>query len=345
MLHRSLLALACSALAGVALAQAPAAPAASAPEAASVRAQRYDEIAIQPQHVAPATVVPRNEARLAAEVAGRVLRWTADTGAQVARGALLVELDPTDMRLARDQARAASDASEARLALADKQMTRARELVAQGFFSQEALSSRETELTLARADLASARAQLASAERALQKTRIVAPFAASVKERLAQAGEYVAPGAALYVLTQTDDAEISAQVPLADVDSVRRSAKLEFVGAGGVRVPLKLARIAGTVTAPARTVEVRLTATQPIVVGAQGELAWRVAQPHLPASVLVRRDDRLGVFVVEAGKARFVAVPGAQEGRAAGAALPKDAQVITGGQAALRDGQPVAVGR
>jgi hypothetical protein len=65
MLHRSLLALACSALAGVALAQAPAAPAASAPEAASVRAQRYDEIAIQPQHVAPATVVPRNEAPLA----------------------------------------------------------------------------------------------------------------------------------------------------------------------------------------------------------------------------------------------------------------------------------------
>jgi RND family efflux transporter MFP subunit len=275
MLHRSFLALACSVLAGVALAQAPAAPAASAPDAASVRVQPFREMAIRPERQAPAAVVPRNEARLAAEVAGRVMRWTADTGAQVSRGALLVELDPTDLRLARDQARASVDATQARLELADKQMARTRELVAQGFLSQEALSSRETELTVARTDLASARAQLASSERALQKTRIVAPFAASVKERLAQAGEYVAAGTALYVLTQIDGAEVSVQVPLDDVDSLRSSARLEFV-AGGTRVPLKLARIAGTVTAPARTVEVRLTTEGPVIVGSQGNLVWAV---------------------------------------------------------------------
>ena len=313
-------------------------------ESPAVQTLAFERLAIRPQREAPATVVPRNEARLSAEVAGRVLRWTADAGANVARGALLVELDATDHRLARDQAQAALAASQARLTLADKQMQRARELVAQGFFSQEALAGRETELQLARAELASQRAQLAAAQRALAKTRIRAPFAASVKERLAQAGEFVAAGTPLYVLTQTDRAEVSAQIAPGDVEGVRRSAKLEFAG-NSSSVPLKLLRVASTVTAPARTVEVRLQPGRPLVAGAQGRLLWHEDRPHVPASMLVRREGQLGVFVVEDGKARFVALPGAQEGRAAAATLAPQAQVVVSGQAALRDGQSVAVAR
>jgi RND family efflux transporter MFP subunit len=337
MSSRIVMALACGVLACAALAQPASAP------ANGVRTQRFADVALHPQREAPATVVPRNEARLAAEVAGRVLRWTADTGARVARGALLVELDPTDLRLARDQAKAALDASRARLALAQAQLARARELVAQNFFSKEALGARETEVELARTEVEANRAQLASAERALAKTRIHAPFDAAVRERLAQAGEYVNPGTPLYVLTQTTGAEVSAQVTLADVDSVRASDALTFVSGAG-RVPLALSRVSPTVSVPARTVEVRLEPRQPVVIGAQGQLVWREVQPHVPASLLVRRDGRLGVFVVEQGKARFVPLPRAQEGRATPADLPADARLVTAGQAALQDGQPAAAG-
>ena len=325
-------------------AQAPAAPAASAPEAVSVKVQPFEQLAIRPQREAPAAVVARNEARLSAEVAGRVLRWTADTGGQVARGALLVELDATDYRLARDQARAAVDASQARLKLAESQLARARELVAQGFYSQEALNSRETEVQLMRTELASNRSQLAAAERSLAKTRITAPFAGSVKERLAQTGEFVAAGTPLYVLTQTDGAEVSARVALADVGSVQASPRLEFVGVDQV-VPLKLLRTSATVTAPARTVEVRLAPSQPMVVGSAGQLRWTEERPHVPAAVVVQRERRLGVFVVDNGRAKFVPLPEAQEGRAAPAALAPTAQVVVSGQAALRNGQAVSVAR
>jgi RND family efflux transporter MFP subunit len=321
------------------LAQQSPAPAASVH---AVRTQPFEQVALRPLREAPASVVPRNEARLAAEVAGRVLRWTADTGATVRRGALLVELDATDHRLARDRSRAAMQASQARLALASQQLQRARELVEQGFFSREALSARETEVQLAQTDLAAQRAQLASAELAVRKTRIVSPFDASVKERLAQAGEFVASGTPLYVLTQIDAAEVSAQVALADVPGVRASERVEFVGAGRA-VPLKLLRVSATVSAPARTVEVRLAPQQPVVIGSAGQLRWSDHRPHLPASLLVRRERRLGVFVVEAGKARFVALPEAQEGRAAAATLPPQALVVVGGHAALQDGQPVTV--
>lgn len=324
---------------GAAPAQKPTPPAAVAP---TVKAQPFSAVALQPQREAPASVVPRNEARLAAEVAGRVLRWTADIGAAVRRGALLVELDASDHRLAVDRARAAMQASQARLALARQQLQRATELVAQGFFSREALGARETEVQLAQTDLAAQQAQLASAELALRKTSIVSPFDASVKERLAQAGEFVAAGTPLYVLTQTDSPEVSAQVALPDVPGVRASAKIEFVGPDRT-VPLKLLRTASTVTAPARTVEVRLAPRQPVVIGSAGQLRWSDHRLHLPASLLVQRERRLGVFVVESGKARFVPLPQAQEGRAAPADLPPTALVVVTGQAALRDGQPVTV--
>lgn len=323
-----------------ALGQQP--PSAAAP-AHAVKTQPFEQVALRPQREAPAAVVPRNEARLAAEVSGRVLRWTADTGGTVRRGALLVELDPTDHRLARDRSHAAVQASQARLALASQQLRRARELVEQGFFSREALNARETEVQLAQTDLAAQRAQLAGAELAVRKTRIVAPFDASVKERLAQAGEFVAPGAPLYVLTQTDAPEVSAQVALADVPGVRASGRIEFVGAERT-VPLKLLRVSATVSAPARTVEVRLAPQQPVVIGSSGQLRWSDHRPHLPASLLVQRERRLGVFIVEAGKARFVALPEAQEGRAAAAAtLPPQALVVVGGHNALQDGQAVTV--
>jgi RND family efflux transporter MFP subunit len=309
-----------------------------------VRVQPFEQVALRPVREAPAHVVARNESRLSAEVPGRVLRWTADIGGTVRRGDLLVELDPADHRLARDRAAAALEASEVRLRLAQQQLQRARELVDQGFFSREALNARETEVQLARTDVASQRAQLATARRALAKTRITAPFDASVKERIVQAGEFVAAGAPLYVLTQTDASEVSAQVALADVPGVRASERIEFVGADRT-VPLRLLRVSSTVTAPARTVEVRLAPQQPVVVGSAGQVRWNDHRPHVPASLLVQRERRLGVFVVEGGKARFVPLPEAQEGRAAAVALPPDAQVVVSGQAALQPGQPVRVSR
>lgn len=343
-------ALACAALlclnAGAALAQAaPATPAAPAAEGPRVRLQPLSEIALRPERSAPAVVVARNQARVAAEVAGTVRRWTVDAGGRVARGALLAEIDPADYRLARERAATAVEAARARLALAESQHASTRALVAQGFLSQEALRQRDTELQLARSELAANRSQFASAERALARTRIVAPFDASVSERLAQTGEYVAPGTVLYVLTETGGAELSARLAPEEVASLRAAPEPVFESPGG-RSAAKLLRVAGSVSAPARTVEVRLAPREPLVPGTEGRLLWREDRPHVPAALLVRREGRLGVFTVQDGRARFVPLPQAQEGRAAPAeGLAAGLPLVTDGQAQLRDGQSVAVAR
>lgn len=313
--------------------------------AAVVQVRPFGDVAVRPLREAPAAAVPRNQARVAAEVAGTVLRWRVDAGASVRRGDLLAEIDPTDYRLERDRAQAAVQATQARLALAQTQWQRTRELVAQNFLSQEALNQRETELKLLQAELAAHRAQLAAAERALARTRIVAPFAATVSQRLAQAGEYVAPGTVLYVLTETGAAEVSAQVAPEDVAGLRSAGDPRFDAGGGRTVALKLLRVAGAVTAPSRTVEVRLAPQEAVLPGTEGRLLWTEDRAHLPPALIVRRERRLGVFTVAEGRARFVPLPGAQEGRAAAATLPADTPVVISGQAALQDGTPVSIDR
>jgi len=296
-------------------------------------------VAIAPWREASASVLARNESRLSAEVAGTLLRWTVDAGATVRRGDVLAQLDPADYQLALTRALAAHDAAQARQVLTQSQLRRAQELVAQGFFSKEALTQRETDVQLAASDLASSRAALASARRQLQKTTLRAPFAASVKQRLAQVGEAVVVGAPLYVLVEAGASEVSAALAVDDVASLRRATQPVFE-TQGQRCPVRLLRLAGTITAPARTQEARLALSASCsAVGAEGRLLWQDSRTHVPAALLVRRAQALGLFVRQDGKARFVPLPGAQEGQSAQVDLPLDTALVVRGQNALQDGQ------
>ncbi len=283
-------------------AQAASAPLATgnAPARASVGVARLDSVWLQPEREAPASVVARNESKLSAETSGVLLRWTADVGARVKRGELLAQIDPRDAELGVQRARAGLDAATTRLKLAQAQLARSRELVAQGFFSQEALAQRETEVALLQTEVSSAQAQLATARRQLDKTSLRAPFDGSVTQRLAQTGEAVAPGSVLFVITESGAAEVNATLSPADVAGLRRATSLRLDTGSGSSHALQLLRVSPTLIAPARTQSARLafkdasTAPPP---GTSGSLRWVEQQPHLPPDLLVRRGGVLGVFV------------------------------------------------
>lgn len=321
-------------------------PVATQATAVIIESAPLGEVVIHPQRELAASVTARNESKLSAEVGGVVLRWTAEAGSTVNKGQVLVDIDPVDFRLAVAQAQAAVDASQARLRQAGQQLKRSQALVAQGFFSQEALVQRETEVALQRSELASNRAQLAVARRQLAKATLRAPFAGSVIERLAQTGEAVAPGSVLYVLAETGAGEVSAHIAPADVAGLRRATDLVFETRGRT-YPLRLLRVGSTVSAPARTQEVRLAFAAgsaeklPVPVGSDGRLLWFDPQPYLPAPLLVRRGEAIGVFVEQGKVARFVALPAAQEGRAAAVELPAATRVVVRGQATLQDGAAI----
>lgn len=327
------------------LGAAPALPAAAQDAPLPVTTRAFAEVAVFPEREASAAAVSLNESRISAEVTARVMALPAEIGQVVAKGEVVARLDPADYELALRKAEAEVQAAQARLALAQSQMQRAKDLQEQSFISAEALNQRETELQVARSELALARAGREQARLNLAKTVIRAPYRAVVLERAGQLGELAAPGTPLLRLLDADRIEVAAEVQERDRDSLAGARDIAFVTEGG-RFPVRLLRISPAVKREARTTEARLAfAGDPAPAGAAGRIVWRDGRPHLPAELVVRRAGQLGVFVAEGARARFVPLPQAQEGRAAAAALAPAARVLVDGRHGARDGGAIAEAR
>ena len=343
MLDRKLSLLLISSLLIAACSEAPLPAPPPAPTAKPVEAIAFERLAFRQQRDAAATVVSANESKLAAEIGGRLVAIDARAGRRVARGAVLARIDDTDYALAVQRAEAATAQATARVELASAQLKRARELVTQGFVSTDAAQIRVTELQLAEADRAAAAAQLATAKNALAKTAIRAPFAGVVRERLGQVGETVLPGTPLLTLVDAGGVEVVAQLGTADAEQLGEAEAARFV-ANDREWPLKLLRVSPVVDPQTRLIEARFAfAGAAPATGAAGRLAWLDRATSLPAEAFARRNGRYGVFTVDGDRARFVVLPGVQEGRPARVELPAATRVVIRGERSLQDGDAIAV--
>lgn len=323
-------------------------PAADPPAAAlgpappPVRMQPLAELLQARQGTAPATVRAANDTLLASEVSATIARVEVEVGADA--GDLLVALDDTDLRLALAQAQARVAAADARAALAARRLQRARGLQERQFVAEDEVLALETEHEAALAEVAVARADRDVAARAVGKSRIHAPFDAVVVERQAQVGALATPGAPLLRLVDLAAVEVEASLQVGDAAALGQAQALSFESQG-VRLPVRLLRLAPVVEAGTRGQLARFAFTQaPAPAGSAGTLHWQWPASQLPAPLLVRRGDAVGVFAVESGRARFVAVPGAIEGRPFALDLPGDTVLVTRGQQGLADGDAVAGG-
>jgi RND family efflux transporter MFP subunit len=319
-----------------ALAQQPAQP-------PVVGAKPFKDVALFPEREAPASAVSLNESRLSAEVSATVKDVAFDVGQVAPKGAVLIRLETRDYELALAKAQASLDSSRARARLAEQQLARSRELARQNFYSAEALTQKETEFAVQQAQVKLDEAQLAQARRNLEKCTLRAPFQAIVRSRQAQVGELAAPGTPLMTLSDAAHIEIAAQVPPRDVASLQGATEVRFTGSGGEHA-VKLLRISPAISREARSVDVRLAfAAKAAAPGADGRILWRDPQPHLPADLVSKRGPVFGVFVLESDKARFVALPGAQEGRPVAAAMLAEKLIVTDGRHGLADGHAVQI--
>jgi len=312
-------------------------------EVVQVTVQPAAELLFHPEQSAPAEVVPLNDASLSAEINARVLEIPVRVGARVAAGDLLVRLDCRDYasRLAAQQS--SRRALESRLALARTQLKRGRNLKRRSNISNEEVDARETEALALEAELAALQEGEAQALLNQERCEVQAPFPAVVSARLASVGALAAPGTPLVQLVQLDDAEVSARVRPAEADAGAEAESIHFSYLGR-RYPLRVLRALPVVDPRTRTVEVRLGFTEKAAPpGASGRIHWRSAGAFVPAELLVRRDDQLGLFLVNDDHARFHPLPGALEGQPARADLPEDAKVIVQGRQSLNDGLEVKV--
>jgi RND family efflux transporter MFP subunit len=192
---------------------APAAAAASGPPVSVtvVRAQRRD-VAVQVE--ATGTVAALATVDIKPQISSVVTAVHVKDGQFVAKGQPLFTLDgradaanlaKADAQLLRDQAT---------LADAQRQLTRARDLVAQGFVSQGAVDTAQATVDAQRALVASDRAAVEAARVAVSYSRIAAPSSGRVGQIAVFAGSSVSPsGAAMVSITQLDPISVSFNLP------------------------------------------------------------------------------------------------------------------------------------
>ncbi|MEW6133665.1 MAG: efflux RND transporter periplasmic adaptor subunit [Pseudomonadota bacterium] len=323
----------------------PVAPTQNAVAAASVSAVPVLEVAVYPRLTAQAQVTSRNISKLAAQISARVVALPVEAGQKIGKGTVVAKLDCRDYSIALKQAQASLSAAEARLKLAALQMKRSEDLASKNFISGDALDQKRTELSIAQADRDLAASQVASAQSNVGKCVITAPFAAIVESVPGNVGELASPGTPLVTLWDVQGLEVSAQVQAKDAESLAKAGAIEFHTLDGV-YPLKLKRVSPALSGTSRTQEARLTFAKDLPKpGATGQIQWQTAAPHLPADLLVTRNGRLGVFVLEGDKARFVPINDAQEGRPTPVEIADGMMVITEGRFALQDGQTVTMAR
>ena len=303
-----------------------------------VTAQPLAELAVHSEWRAPATVVSDNDTRLSAEVTARIVDIPVQVGEIVERDALLLRLEDADLQLSLQRAQASLESLAARLELARYQLTRARTLSEKQAVSDELLKQRETDVKTLLAEQAAAEANLTLTQRQLAKTRIRAPFKAIVIARLANLGELANPGTPLLRIVDAEHLEVTASIQ-ADAAAGLEIASAPELHIGGSAYPLSLRTITPYIDPKTRTREARLRFGAGMAMpGSAGELVWQDSEAKLPADLLSRRNGKLGVFVVEADKARFVNLTEAQEGRPAATTLGADSLIVVQGRFRLQDG-------
>lgn len=291
---------------------------------------------------APAEVISLNESVLSAQVQATVESIRADVGAEVKKGETLIVLDARDLTLNHVAAKAAVAAAQAQLELTQARLSRAVELQQKKFLSADELKQTQSQLKAAQAELELRRTQAGQAALALERATIRAPFDGVILARAAQVGMLAAPGTPLITLVDRTAIEIAVSLQANQVFGFRQAAALNF-RAQGDPLPVLTKRLSSVIARSTRTVQARLTfAAFGAPIGSEGRVEWYDQDLLLPARLLTRRENQLGVFYFDGKVARFQPLPGAQEGRPAAVNLAPTTAIILEGRQGLTDGQAVA---
>lgn len=162
----------------------------------------------------------RQDVALSFELSGRLVDILVDEGDTVDQGQDLATLDTEILLADRDRLLASRNALAAQLDFAESQVTRNTQLSESGFASAQRLDQAIATRDELLARIAETDAALTSVEIRVRKSRLRAPFAGQVAERLVDGGETLNPGQQVLRLIDTGATKVRVGVPL-DTDLSR----------------------------------------------------------------------------------------------------------------------------
>ncbi|MCW5735541.1 MAG: efflux RND transporter periplasmic adaptor subunit [Enhydrobacter sp.] len=253
-------------------------------------------------------VAPRIETTLGFRVAGKVIAREVDVGAVVKAGQLIARIDPTDYRLAVDNARAALASAEADFARARADLDRYQMLRGSAAFMTQTLETRQSVSSTTQARVDQARSQLSSAENNLAYTELHADAAGVITTVLAEVGQVLAQGQGMVKLARSDELEISVGVPEHRLKTVRDASRVTFElwSDTGRRYAAKLRELSPSADPMTRTYPARFTVVEPppfIGIGMTASLILARPDPvqlaEVPLSAIFQQGKEPAVWVVD----------------------------------------------
>ncbi|WP_051327780.1 efflux RND transporter periplasmic adaptor subunit [Desulfatirhabdium butyrativorans] len=224
--------------------QPPASVAAPAPESAttSVETVRIEKTTMIQSVDIYGSLAPKLATQVRVEIPGTVQSIRVKEWDKVKTGDTLLQLDPMDVSLAVQQAKAShqmalAQETQAKVDLdrAQREWDRSLRLKQGGLITAQecderlsALEAARARLELARAQVSQAAARLAEVSRSLQKMTVVSPIQGTVSQRHVDIGHFVDKGAALFTIVDNRILDLTATVAAVDLVSVHEGQQILF---------------------------------------------------------------------------------------------------------------------
>lgn len=297
-------------------------------------------------------ITPWQEAVIGAELGGqRLSRLMVDVGERVKKGQLLAQLSPGTLNADLSASRAALQEAEVNAAETGRAAARARALQGTEVLSDQAIDQALAAYDAAQARLAAARARVQADSLRLTYTQVRAPDDGVISARPGVEGALVQQGAEIMRLQRQGRLEWRAELPGPELARVAPGQTVRIVPGGMQAVEGRVRMISPQIDPQSRTgivyVDLKPAASLRAGLFARGEL---LLDQHsvitLPETAVLLRDGFSYIFRVEGDKVRQQKVTiGARRGDRIEVreGLAADSAVVESGVGFLADGLTVRV--
>ena len=321
-------------------------------EATPVTITEVTSTEVAPAVPAAGTVFSRNETQVTAGMAGR-LNWLAEPGDFIEAGSLVAVFDCEMLELQRERQLAEADRAAINFETLASEVERFRSVSDTNVIADIQLDRTAADRDLAGSDLRIAKISIRETESQLARCNVRAPFSGVVTQGLRNPGEDVERSAVLAAMTDTENLEVRASVPIRYLPRMRAGQSAE-VSLNEMRLEARVRKVVPAANSQSQTFEVRLDlpADAPRLVAA-GQLV-SVNLPLSPNvaltvprdSVVLREDGTFVMRINDDAKVERVAVEVHEANGdqiAVRGALQSGDRVAVIGAEALDDGELVAV--
>lgn len=263
-------------------------------------------------------VKPRHEGDLSFRIGGKIVARYVDVGARVRKGQALARLDPADVGLQAEAAKAQVAATETEYKFAQAEFDRYQNLHREKFISASALDAKRNTLDANRAKLEQAKANLAVSQNQASYATLVANEDGVVTTVNAEPGQVVAAAQSVVRIAREDEREVAISVPENRIGELRSAQQLVAVlwANPGRTYAARVREVSPSVDPTTRTFAVRVS-----IVDADPSVQWgmtanvgllapaNAGSALLPLTSIYQKDGQPAVWRFDPASRQVALVP------------------------------------